>query len=599
MNRRIYFHLPTILFLIIILLLNFLVLHKSFNLGLYGDDWLQLYNLWLEFDIRQNLSFFDIRSYLGAYLPQYIFLGIIHSIAGYDPKAYFLASYILKVCAATSLYFFSLQLSKSKLIAIITTIFFIISATGLETTDWVFNMNTFAGLFFFLIASTFFLKIRQIRNIFSWQYIFFTCFLSLSLFIVPVRMHGAVPFLILADLYLTFFIEKKGISRLLIIRLLTAILILFLFVKAGSYGTPEYSRGRMLEGITSAQSLIQEGKLDFLFYFFGAVGNMVIPSSFNIAPIYVFSQTNISSSYTQFAFILLLSIIFFVIELGFAKVIFNYKKTLPTLLIFNSIIFLVGILIVKINPGLSPQTLFSIIIGLHFFTIGILTTISRRNSNTILASSLGLSMLWIITFTLVYWIYSPYLILETTSRYLTFGAIGVSIFLASFIVEGFKNAKSRLHFFIIPLALLLFYSIAHFSAGQLYLNNLERNRNQTLTQNSWDKLLEEVPALDSSAPSIFYMTTDNPQSLFGVFTFGFWPRAGLMYKIEDPQKTPILTDNYPELILYAKDGSPLKKIHGRPDAPVPLDRIFAFDFRNGKLTNQTDKIRKQIKNDLE
>src|SRR3989304_1666007 len=119
-----------------------IVFRKSFNLGLYGDDWQHLYILWREFYVYHTKSFLDIKSYLNPYFPEYLYLGIIERFWGYYPPAYFIASYLCRLFANIALYFFAYELTKSNLAAFLTTLIFLVSASGLQTTDWVFNLNT-------------------------------------------------------------------------------------------------------------------------------------------------------------------------------------------------------------------------------------------------------------------------------------------------------------------------------------------------------------------------------------------------------------------------------------------------------------------------
>ena len=123
--------------------LAYIVFRKSFNLGLYGDDWQHLYNLWRDFYVYHTKSFFDIRSYLNPYWPNYLYLGIINHFWGFFPPAYFIASFLMRIFANISLYFLTYELTKSRLAGVLSTVIFLFSAAGLQTTDWVFNMNTY------------------------------------------------------------------------------------------------------------------------------------------------------------------------------------------------------------------------------------------------------------------------------------------------------------------------------------------------------------------------------------------------------------------------------------------------------------------------
>lgn len=590
-----HFSIPFFLF-IVIPFLNFLVLYKSFNLALYGDDWLQLYNLWLEFEVRKTLSYFDIRSYLGAYLPQYIFLGIIHNFAGYEPKAYFFTSFLLKVFSSISIYFLVKEISKKGFIAVLSTLLFIVSAAGLETTDWVFNMNTFAGLGFFCFAAFFYLKTRIARNFFSGSYFLFVSFLALSLFVVPVRVHGAVPFLILTELFLSFIIEKRKLTRQVIFRVLTAVLILFIFIKIGSYGTPEYSRARTLDAFKLVQPQIAQGKFDFVFYSFGTSGNIILPDKFSMTYLSDFAENNFVLRKVPFNIIFLLSFIIFLVNLLLIKTTSKqYQLVLNAIL--GLILVLIGMYIKSVNPSIALRSIFSILLGVDFFGLGLVFFYLRKSFSYYFITSIFLSIFWVICFNLIYWIYSPHLILDTSSRYLTFGAVGISIYIATIVVQSFSFMGYKI-LRLFTLALLLFILITNYISGQSYFSFLEKARNEELTRKSWDRFLAEVPKIDEENPSVFYFTTDNPASLFGVFTFGFWPKAGMIYQITDPEKTPLATDNYDELLSYAKTGEPLKKVHGRKQVAVRLDHIFAFDFSNGLLINRTPEIRKQLLRDL-
>ncbi|MBU0569807.1 hypothetical protein KKB40_03425, partial [Patescibacteria group bacterium] len=229
-----------------------------------------------------------------------------------------------------------------------------------------------------------------------------------------------------------------------------------------------------------------------------------------------------------------------------------------------------------------------------------------------LTSSIMIGTLFMSAFTFLYWAFTPYLILESISRYLITGAVGFSIILSSFVTLSLKSVyllkekrlleskTMKIGLLMIPLAMLVFWLGFNFQAVQLYLGTLEKNRNKTLTQKTWKTLMQSVPTLDPNYPSVFYFTTDNPASLYGVLTYGFWPRAGTLYKVEKTAYTPVAVVDYETLLEYALDGSPLKKIHGRNFTdPVPPLNIYAFDFRKGKLTETTDQVRQKIISDLE
>lgn len=584
-------------------LISVLIFRKSFNLGLYGDDWIQLYNIWLSFDVSKQLSYFDIRSYIGAYWPQYFFLGIIKHFFGYQAQAYFASSLFLRILATISLFFLGFRLSKSFFMAFITSLVFIFAAAGLQTTDWVFNMNTYAGLFFFNLSMIFYLNTRKLKTIISFQYVAFILCFTLALASVPVRMHGAVPLIISAEFFL-FFLERKNIlktsntpkvDRFLIFRLILPIIILVLLIKAGSFGTSGDNTPLFKTSFAYLQDMLNQGRYDILFYFLGIIGNVTFPDI-----------SGLSLSINRLLPIFLLS--------TFTGFLLSYaikaNKFMYGAVLISNILWLLVIKIFLLwNPGLSFSNIFSITLGYQTFILSILIFIQKYKKYPLIASSMIISLLWIFFFTFIYWPRTGFSILETTSRYLTVAAMGFSLLFAAVISIMLKNfsettnqsAKTRLS----KSAILLISSLAvfclitaNYGAGQLYLASLEANRNLGLVNKTWDSLKREVPKLDANEPSVFYFTSDNPTELYMVLTFGFWPHAGLLYNIPDMLLTPLPTDNYSELVEMVRTGEPLKRVHARKDSPVPLNRVFAFDLRNGELINITEQIRKKISADL-
>ena len=580
----------TLIWLIFIIpLLSYLLLKKTFNLALYGDDWLQLYNLWLSFDVNKTLSFFDIKSYLGSYWPQYFFLGIIRHFFGYEAPAYFAVSLVLRILATISLFFLSYKLSKSQLAAFIATLIFTFSVAGLQTTDWVFNMNTYAGIIFLNLAIVFYLKIRQLNSFFSWYYLVFTVFFTLALVVVPVRMHGAIIFILASEIFLYIFLDKKNvfkIDKFLISRIVLPLMIMLMLVKAGSFVLGgEFPQ--LQTNFIYLQSMVQGGRYDILFYFLGTIGNFALPDTINTS---IFS-----------AHLLPLVIFFTTLGLIISLVLRGNKLMYGLVIFFNILGAIIGKLLILWNPALSFSNIFSISLGFQTFFLSFLIFHHTQKTYPRLATSIMIGLFWIISFSLLYFLRTRFLIIESTSRYMTLGAVGFSLLFASILSLMFKNLISRLvkpSLAIIPLILIVSWFGINFKETNSYLTHLEMNRNLALADKTWDALRRNVPKLDQNEPSVFYFTYDNSTAANMVLIFGFWPHAGLAYSISDWENTPLPTESYPELLEMVKTGEPLKKIHARKAIPVPLSKVFAFDFRNGELINITGAVRQKISQDL-
>ncbi|MBU0569717.1 hypothetical protein KKB40_02970, partial [Patescibacteria group bacterium] len=342
-------------------LLSYFNLKKSLNLGLYGDDWLQFYNIWLWFDVTKTLSFFSLSSYIGPYWPQHFFLGLIRHFYGYEPTAYFVSSLFLRILATISLYPFIKELSKSKLAGILSTIIFAFSVAGLETTDWVFNMNTYAGIFFLNISLYFYLRLRQIKTLVSWHTVFFIITFTLALGVVPVRMHAAMPVLIVTDLFLTFLKERVKFNKALVIRITICILIFVGLNAVGSFGPKEHAASRVETGINLMQEMIQNGQYDFWAYFLAVIGHITFPSTLDIQPLLTPAKT-LSPKNVIYGLTTILGGISIIFS-AFMSMSLQKKRGLKTAIFFNIFWVLTNWWFSYIDSALSTNLVFSIFIG--------------------------------------------------------------------------------------------------------------------------------------------------------------------------------------------------------------------------------------------
>ncbi len=573
---------------------------KSFDLGLYGDDWQHLYILWRDFFVFHTKSFFDVRSYLNPYFPESLYLGIISHFWGYYPPAYFISSFILRTMANIALYFFSYELTKSKLAAFLTSLVFLVSAAGLQTTDWVFNMNTYAGLALLATAATIYLKIRLLKTFKSWLYVPFIITFTLALAVVPTRMHGAAPFIVSMDLFLTYAVERQRLkfNKYLIVRILMAIGIFAMLIHFKSFGESSYTNDRFNDSAKIITTLMAQGYYAWWLYFLGIIGHLVIPD--NLIPTgslrgilfmegVFFSIFSVLSSYSLLKskkIFALLPVLFNLVWLGFLIILSSIDTRTPSEAYFSI--------------SLGGQVLFW---ALWFFLIA-----GKRYLN--IAAGIIIGLIWIILMTIIHWLFTPYFIIETTGRYMTMAAAGMSIFLGtltglliknalSFASEKESGSKLIASFSLfVPIIFLIVFIFNNVKTEQNYFNVMWQDRNRELTQRTWDKILTDIPKLDPTAPSVFYFTTNNPSSLYGVLTFGFFMRSGLEWRITDDALTPLPVTDYQQLLDMVKTGEPLQTVHGRKKAPVPLSRVYAFDFTNGVLTNITNEVRQKITSDL-
>ncbi len=587
---------------VILPLTGAILFRKSFDLGLYGDDWQHLYNLWRDFFVYHTKSFFDIRSYLNPYFPESLYLGIISHFWGYYPPAYFISSFLCRVFANIALYFFSYELTKSKLAAFLTSLLFLVSAAGLQTTDWVFNMNTYIGLGLLAIASTIYLKIRNLKTFKSWLYPFFIVTFTIALAVVPTRMHGAAPFIILTDLFLTYVIERQRIKfdKHIIIRIFLAGGIFAMLIHFKSFGETSYTNGRFSDSYKLTQSLMQNGFYSWWLYFLAIIGHLIIPDNISLTVGNTLKKVLVSEAFISLLFMCISS-----------YSILKSKKIFPYLivLIFNLLWTVFLLVMSKIDTHTSFDIFFNISLGGQFLFSFIWFYLIGKNRYPEISKALIIAVIWVISLTIIHWLFTPYFVIETTGRYMTMAAAGMAIYLGTLITLLLKSAFAQTSteagtnlpvalFLLIPSFILFILLTTNIQTSQAYFDILQQTRNKELTQKTWNNLMMEVPKLDPNGPSVFYFTTDNPQSLEGVLVFGFFMRAGMTYRIPNQDLTPLPVTDYQQLLDMVKTGEPLQKVHGRKAVPVPLSRVFAFDFRNGELINITDQVRKEITKDL-
>ncbi|MDO8657102.1 MAG: hypothetical protein Q7K55_00040 [Candidatus Levybacteria bacterium] len=215
-----------------IVLLGILNIGQSLHFAINGDDWLALYRYNLYFN--SFLSHFDIRNYSTAsanYVFGYLMMGIISKLFSYNPYPYYLVALILRIATAFSFYFSVYSATKNKWMSYLSATFFSCMFAGIETTNWVSNMNTYLSIILLNLFIHFFNN--QKNKIISLRTLFQSFVLMASFLVTPVRMHGLL-FLIPAMLIFKFKkINKNNIASFLLI--LSIFMIPLLLIRIFTY----------------------------------------------------------------------------------------------------------------------------------------------------------------------------------------------------------------------------------------------------------------------------------------------------------------------------------------------------------------------------
>lgn len=268
-----------ILSLMLILAVSLFTFLPAFNLGLFGDDWLAFWRYLQYLEPSSSGQWNHLSYFLTSYGPQDIIMGLLQKIYGYNALYYQVTSYILRLIASLSIYPVAWYLTRNKLAAFIAVTFFSITAIGLETTAWVFNMPSYIAISFLNLFFYFYLKSHseQKNNLLIQAGLLFV----LAFLMAPIRMHGLLPFVIIMELFwlfqkLSFIQVKQFLIRILFF--FSIFLVIFLIL-AKSPVAP--TLGVSNEIIATLLKLINEGSINFLLSPIKTIGSIFIPFSTN------------------------------------------------------------------------------------------------------------------------------------------------------------------------------------------------------------------------------------------------------------------------------------------------------------------------------
>lgn len=270
---------PLTLSLFLVFIISLITFLPTFNLGLFGDDWLAFWRYLQYLGPKSPGEWNHLSYFLTSYGPQDIIMGLLQKVYGFSSLNYQLTSYILRLLASFSLYPVAWYLTRNKLAAFFAVTFFSITAIGLETTAWVFNMPSYIAISFLNLFFYFYLKnhSEQKINLLILAGLLFT----LAFLMAPIRMHGLLPFIVVMELFWLF--QKPSSIQvkqfLFRIGLFFSISLIIFLTLSKSPVAP--TLGVSNEIITTLLKLINEGTINFLLNPLKTIGSIFIPLSSN------------------------------------------------------------------------------------------------------------------------------------------------------------------------------------------------------------------------------------------------------------------------------------------------------------------------------
>lgn len=512
---------------------SLLVMYPTFNLSLWGDDWMVFWSStrFLESQDLGNWNYLSL--FFTAYGPMYVLVGtLMRHLFDFNSAYYYLTSFTFRVLASFSLYPLTLYLTKDKLAAFFAMLFFSITTIGLETTDVAALVPSYIALIFLNLFLYFYLKAREYNNAFS--YLFFaSTFFIFAIVTAPIRMTGLLPLILTIEIFWlirhrNFDFVKRTLQRLFVI--ISLFLVLYntnLFVSvAMEVGAKDSQKGWTIEHTINAIKVMndrfKQGDFGFLLNPIVIIGGMLLP--------YYYNTTNSYSALLLFTGTL--------IFIASAVLIMRYRrhKFLP------DYIFLSLALIV-----------------------------------------LGFILPWIWDFTVIY---PPY------HRYLITPAIGISILLAM-IIGLIKTIGLRVFVFVLLSIILLL----HIISTQRYIEGRLLSHSQLISNRLWSQIpyIPEIGKTDK--PIVFYLYNYNGDDVmfYEAIGFGLDYRIGLLYHLDTHKKMPAVMRTWDQVLSAVGDGKSLQA-QSYPGEPIPIDNVYAFMLVDkDSLLNITYNVREELK----
>ena len=274
------------LYFIFILLFSLLVFWPSFKLALTGDDYLSLYriqNINLE-----NLNYFEkLRSiFLRDYGPQDTFVAIVHHFFGFYALPYYLISFIARFLAACSFYPLIKYITKNKFSAIFSVMFFSVTTTGLETTDWVFNAPSYFAIIFLNFFLLNYLKNDESKTISPKSVALYL----LTIIIQPIRMLFLPGLIILKEIYSYVYSKTKKnyfTIKSIVVYLLVFVVLMFISDYGNTIGlssdgvatTTGFWDSRLGKYFFGFKEMYDNQNYKYLLFPMGQLGSIFIPNN--------------------------------------------------------------------------------------------------------------------------------------------------------------------------------------------------------------------------------------------------------------------------------------------------------------------------------
>jgi len=592
-----------VLFILPIIFVAFLVLWPSFNLHLTGDDYLGLwrYNYYLSGRttiphdwMGINTNWNNINYFLTDYGPQDTFTAIIHHFFGFQPQYYYFFSFILRVLAACSFFPLIYLLTKNKIAAYCTSLFFAITTAGLQTTDWSFNMPSYLAISIMNMFFLTYIKSKQTKQKHSARLFILSLFiLYFAVIAQPIRMTFLPLCATVIELF--FFIRNKITIKSFFISLLKITLfigvLLFIYFtgfigdSVGAGETFYYRTHIGWQVLTSNLSYLHpyfsQGQFQILAYPVAMFGSLIFPT--NIIPS---TYEILTPSKAIIKLLMPLFLLFALLAIAFWK-----KKRVRHIpyAVFSITIGLTWSVFVYLTfeTILVKSQFTTMLLGGYVIILLFSIFVKRFRDKTI---AIGMLIGILITFLsfMPAWVRTPTFMYDSAGRYLILPASGFSILLGTLLgsVRSYNNKR------IIAILFVALFAIQAFTTFT-YIYHLSTVRSIQMTESIRKSIPYEKDFNDLNKPIVYYFQPSSSEILHHSLLFGLPVIMGFQYNFYNIWHF-VYTDNWQEVVDAYQNGSSLKRF-SIPVKKVPLTDIYSFQLDGDHLTNTTLQTRDQLK----
>lgn len=550
----------TLLAFLFISAVTFLVFNPIFDLALFGDDWLALYRYKDILGEWSTGQFNHLTYFLTPYGSQDIIFGLLHKIFGFNSRPYYAVSLILRLLASWSAYFLIFQFSKNKIAGFVSALFFAITPIGAETTNWVFNMPSYFGLFLFSFFLYFFIKSQLKGSLFLIALA--GLFYYLTFVFAPIRMHGLPLIIIALDTFLILQKGRRSNFKLIVTRQVFMIAIFFFIRLTGnSMGHTSEIIDRLNSGFNYMSESINRGNFLFILHPFVIIGRFFLPET-----VWLIINTLVSNPI--YRHVVAFSLITFLPFIIILREITREKRQYFNYFIIAIVIWIivVKVIINSNNPFyFSPSFFGPALLGGFFLALGVIISIATRRepvSNLFFAS-----FVWTFLSFAYPFLWNPNLLLDTVQRYLIIPAFGVALIWGALTSYSIRKGVE----FLAIVTAFFFITIQAVITNR-YFSNLIPLRGVEVSNRVWsslpknDRIGKEVP--------LVYFFEGNYEIIYYVIAFGFPPHIALDYNIKG-NRTPIPMTDWDNLVKAVTTGESLIP-HGFEKKPVPVGNVYAF-----------------------